>query len=161
MRISANMASNFVYTAAAMSVFPNAVHITYLIMRFVYVSSCLFSDSTRAYNRLRYTPEKFVAAYGGSGKRGIMTFVFAILGSFGMLTDVFRHYLVLFLTDNVTLISFDIVNPFNGNRFQLTNVQLMDVSYFTAMVFVVQAIYTSSNTKTLKTTSQAKFVFME
>ena len=77
-------------------------------------------------------------------------------GVFGMLilllavgfsaTDVFRHLLVQYKSDVVTVLEFGLPNPFNGNEFGFTNLQAADACYVTNLIFAGSAMVTVEQT---------------
>ena len=135
-----NMGMNLVYTLASCTMFPNSLHIMYMYSRYTYIALMVFFDSKVAHERLRDV--RFHKKFGSSNdqKRGPFGLYLIFFSVFRLVLDMFRHYLILFVTDEVSLISIDVTNPFNGNVFQFTNRQLADVSYFTAMIFAARAL---------------------
>ena len=108
--------------------------------------------------KLRLTPEKFGELYGGSGKNGFFLTIAAVGGVLFILQDMFRHYVVAFVTDNASIVSLDVRNPLNGNMFEITNKQLMHATYFTCMLFFAQSFYSMTTSSQLKTASNTKFL---
>ena len=115
-------------------------------------------DSHDAYMKLRFTPKQYASGVGDSGKKGWLTLLGILGGFFFLVYDIFRHYLILFLTDDVTLISLNVVNPFNGNTFAITNRQVMDATYFTGVIFMGQLVSSSILHGAEKTVSQTRFI---
>ena len=57
------------------------------------------------------------------------------------MTDVFRHLLVQYKSDVVTVAEFGLTNPFNGNAFGFTNHQAADACYVTNLIFAGSVAY--------------------
>jgi len=156
-RISLTLVINFAYTVAVITMFPNPIHILYMYWRTVMIAFAVFSDSSLAYNKFRRRPDVFMRKYGGSGKRGWASSVYVLFGSLFLIADIFRHYLVLFVTKDVSLFSIKTTNPFNGNEMAITNKQIADSSYFTAMIFLSQALISFMRSSKLRLNSQTHF----
>ena len=156
-RIMATLGLNSAYTIASASMFPHVMHLVYLYFRTVGLIWCVYYDSFVAFLKLRMTPEKFVEQVGGSGKKGWVTTLASFVTGCVILQDMFRHYLIMFVTDNASIVSFNVRNPLNGNTFEITNKHLVDATYFTCMLFFAQSMHAFFNTSQLKTTCNTKF----
>ena len=157
-RIMATLGLNVAYTIASGTMFPNVMHGLYLYLRMAALASCVYFDSILAHFKLRLTPKKFAEQFGGSGKKGLVATLFAICGILFILQDMFRHYVVAFVTDNASIVSLNVRNPLNGNMFEITNRQLMDATYFTCTLFFAQSFYSMITSSQLKTASNTKFL---
>ena len=156
-RIMLTLGLNVVYTVASATMFPHVVHGLYLYCRMAALVVCVF-DSVLAHMKLRLTPEKFGELYGGSGKNGFFLTIAAVGGVLFILQDMFRHYVVAFVTDNASIVSLDVRNPLNGNMFEITNRQLMDGTYFTCTIFFAQSFHAMATSSKLKTASVTQFL---
>ena len=157
-RIMATLGLNVAYTIASGTMFPNVMHQTVPLFSNGCISICVYYDSILAHFKLRLTPERFAEQLGGSGKKGLLTTILAICGIFFILQDMFRHYVVAFVTDNASIVSLNVRNPLNGNMFEITNRQLMDATYFTCTLFFAQSFYSMITSSQLKTASNTKFL---
>ena len=157
-RLSCVFVVNLVYTVSAISIFPNTIHIAYMIFRTLAMFVNLSNDAHIAYMKLRFLPKEFEKAVGSSKKNGWLALLVLACFIFVIINDVFRHYVILFATEEHSIISFDIVNPFNGNIFGISNKQVMDATYFTGTVFWAQIVFSTLFHGAHKTTSQTKFI---
>ena len=158
-RISVTLALNIAYAASAISMFPNATHVLYMYFRTVAITSNVFFDSIFAHWKLRFTPKLFAKQYGGSGNTGFISLAGGILGSLFLLADAFRHYVIMFVTDDVSLISINVTNPFNGNTMAFTNKRLSSITYFNGIIFSAIAMKAMLDFSKMKTLSQTKFMY--
>ncbi len=158
-RISVTLALNIAYAASAISMFPNPTHVLYMYARTVVITCAVFFDSIFAHMKLRFTPKLFAKQWGGTGKTGFVSFAFGILGFLLILTDAFRHYVIMFVTDDVSLISINVTNPFNGNTMAFTNKRLSSITYFNGIIFAAIALKATLDLSKMKTMSQTKFMY--
>ena len=156
--IVATLGINSVYTIAAGTIFPHRVHLLYLYMRMVSLAFLVYSDSHVANQKLRCAPEHFGEDYGGSGNKGNLIRKMALVGLLFLLTDFFRHSLILYETPIVSVISLNVPNPITGNDLGITNEMIMTSTYYTGMIFAAKSLHAMSNTSQLKTTSNTKFI---
>ena len=69
--------------------------------------------------------------FRGAGRRGWITTSFAIMGTLLVLADTLRHYLVVFVTDEVAIATNRCCQPFIGNQIWVTNRRLANVTFST------------------------------
>ena len=130
-----------------------ATHLLYLYVRLVELAFVVYFDSALAYLKLRLTPEKFAKDWGGSGRKGSMTTIMALLGILFLLADFWRHSLIIYETPVASVLSLNIRNPVTGNILGFTNQMVMTSTYYTGMLFMAKAIKSMSNTSQLQTAS--------
>ena len=70
----------------------------------------------------------------------VVNFRIALGGILYLLTDAFRHYVIMFVADDVSLVTFNVTNPFNGNKMALTNKRLSSITYVNGMIFAAIAM---------------------
>ena len=155
--IMATLGINGVYTIAAGTMLPHATHLLYLYVRLVALAVIVYFDSVLAYAKLRLTPELFAKRYGGSGKKGLFSTIFALIGILSLLTDFWRHSLIIYETPVASVLSLNIRNPVTGNILGFTNEMVMTSTYYTGMLFAAKAIKSMSNTSQLQNGIQ-KFI---
>ncbi len=158
-RISVTLALNVAYAIAVISMFPSGTHALYMYARTACLTFVVFFDSLYAYLKLRMEPKAFAYIFGGSGTKGWLSASFAITGTLLLLADAFRHYLVMFVTDDVSIISINVTNPFNGNSLAFTNKRLASITYFNGVIFFAIAMMAMINLSKMTTISQTKFIY--
>ena len=65
----------------------------------------------------------------------------------------------MFVTDDVSLISINVTNPFNGNTMAFTNKRLSSITYFNGIIFGAIAFKAFLDLTKMKTLSQTKFMY--
>ena len=117
-------------------------NILFMYMRFVMMVNWVFFDSQVAYLCLRKNPgDKLDDGKQISPPVVIhichinIIFFLGFLGLLFIFVDIARHILTVFLSENVSIITLDLTNPATGNSLELTNKQVADATYFSAMIF--------------------------
>ena len=64
-----------------------------------------------------------------------------------LLGDVFRHYMVVFTSKDVDLISFGVTNPFSGKEVFFTNKELATVLFWTSTIYFAEVVCTMIRAK--------------
>ncbi len=123
-----------VYAASAGSLLPNALHVLWLVLRCLLVWFMVVLDSISVAKKLRQSAKAHAKQIGTEGKKGYFSILLCLLCVSFFTVDVFRHWLVLFVSDRVEMIQFGLQNPITGNNFAFSNHQLADACFFTNMI---------------------------
>ena len=69
--------------------------------------------------------------------------VVGMLCHFGFvaLVDVCRHFLLLLFAEDVSIITFNVNNPFSGKPVSFSNQELASSLYWTSLIFIAQATF--------------------
>ena len=131
----------------------------YMYFRTVVITFIVLLDSFYAHVKLRWTPKLYAKvgaalaiADGGQSLSCIRRLLY-------LLFDAFRHYVIMFVADDVSLVTFNVTNPFNGNKMALTNKRLASITYVNGMIFAAIAFKAMLGFTKMKTMSQTKFVY--
>merc|ERR1712196_96199 len=75
------------------------------------------------------------------GKKGILSYIFIICLAVFIISDLFRHALVLFKANTTVVFGLEMRNPFNGNLIAIANHMIADASYTTSTIFFVITLF--------------------
>ncbi len=151
-RVVAVFGLSLAYGLAIVTLYPNRSHIMFVTTRTLVVSALCGADARLVSHRLRFTREVFEKRFGGfqgdgkRKKRGPFTIVVAINGLFFAVSDIMRHYVIMFCAEEQYLINFDVRNPVTGNHMSVSNLMLAESCYFTSMLFVVHIVFNMNST---------------
>jgi hypothetical protein len=130
------------YTITVGTLQPHRSHLLYL---FFYKVVCAvlfcFYDALMAGNRVRMSPDVFSLVYGGGGKRG--WWVRIVVGSFMVMfvLDIVRHYLVVEISEDTTLVTINITNPYTDQPVVVDNRTLATALYWTSTMFLLESLW--------------------
>ncbi len=146
-RIAITVGSTILYSIISLSLHFNFLLLFFMLARLVFVIYVCFFEADRVRQKLRSHPTKYLKYIGGAGSRGSQLIIMIVVCCLLAATDVFRHYLVMLVAEEKSLIKFDVVNPLNGNILQITNKQMADASFFTGFVFLVETLLSIVKTR--------------
>merc|ERR1711924_137951 len=69
-------------------------------------------------------------------KKGFYSLAFPLIIGGYLVTDTFRHLLLLFKTDEHSIIELDITNPVNSNRLGISNHRVAEIAFWTSTVMI-------------------------
>ena len=137
-RILIVVGATCIYSIAAVSMIPDAALTLFMVGRLITVTYICIVEADWARIRFRNNPISRRKNHNTGGKRGTFILRAFTIAMMFIAVDLFRHYLVVFMSDETALISLRVTNPFNGNEFELTNKQVADATYFTGIFFFLQ-----------------------
>ena len=150
---------SWAYAVTALSVNPHYIHGLWLLFLRVMFPTMLYAwDAASVYMRLRMHPKLFGRFFGTEDKAGrkknswVMVFMCSLMFPFLILIDIFRHYLLVQLSEDVNLVTLNITNPFNHRPVTFNNVDLTTALFWTATIFMAQSMWTATTKKAMRET---------
>ena len=96
---------------------------------------------------MRFDEATFQRRFGNGEKKGYMSYILIFILFVWSVLDIMRHVLLIFVTEKNTVLDFGIENPLiPGNRLEVTNEQIVGVTYATNLLYALGALVQFSKT---------------
>ena len=157
-RICVLYTATVMYTVSAVSILPRFHLVLFLISRAVGMAVLPMADAFRATQKLRMHPTLFERHVGSMKASGRTKWMLAFFLLWTMM-DGLRHFLTLFAAENrnnFTLLR--ITNPATGYVMAITNLQVADATYFTAIFLLAQTLFRGLRRKAGETNIETKLI---
>lgn len=97
---------------------------------------------------------------GMCGSRGFLNMVIVIATVEFLMFDLFHHNILLYVSNEVTMLTFGVSNPVNGNTIRITNHGIADSTYYFSLFFICKIIWRTFRTHVGSTTLSVKTRFI-
>ena len=131
-----NIGSRLVYTVAAISHYPHAANVCWLVGQLIATAFFSFFDALKVTQMMRFTEEGYKAMFG-SAIAGFLTFCVLV---FNFIFELCRHFAILKLMSDSNEVNVVAVLPARlfGSELVITNLNLMNVTFTTSMVLALR-----------------------
>jgi hypothetical protein len=132
-----NIGSRLVYTVAAISHYPHAANVSWLVGQLILTAFYSFLDALKITQMMRFTEEGYKAMFG-SAIAGFLNFCVVV---FNFIFELCRHFAILKLMSDSNDVNVVAVLPARlfGSELVITNLNLMNVTFTTSMVLYLRS----------------------